>query len=260
MNGGSMAKTLLHHVIRGDGPPVVLLHGAGEDTDLLRPQAESLARHGFTAITCDRRGTGRSPRGGWPEGGMPAHVRDVVDLLAATTDRPARVVGFSSGGVVALALAAAHPELIEEAIAWEPAALGVLTDTDGLHRSLMAPVDDYLAKHPDDWTGAYDVMLVAISGGRADLADPTVAAMRTNAEAAIRDDARIITRHRFGAELRDAPAVVAVGSGTSDLHAQIADRLATVTGRQSWTIPGADDHEIYLHQPDVLASAIRSRS
>lgn len=255
-----MTKTLLHHVIRGDGPPIVLLHGAGEDADLLRPQAEALARRGFTAITCDRRGTGRSPRGGWPEGGLPAHVGDLVDLLTATTRRPARVVGFSSGGVVALALAATHPELVEEAIAWEPAALGVLPDADVLHGSFMAPVDDYLAKHPNDWTGAYDVMLVAISGGRADLADPTVAAMRKNAEAAIRDDARIITRHRFGAELHAAPAVVAVGSGTSDLHAQIADRLATMTGRPTWAIPGADDHEIYLHRPEVLASAIRSRS
>lgn len=255
-----MTNTLLHHVIRGDGPPIVLLHGAGEDTELLDPQAEALARHGFTAITCDRRGTGRSPRAGWPEGGMAAHVRDVVDLLTATTDRPARVIGFSSGGVVALALAAAHPQLIEEVIAWEPAALGVLPDADVLYGSLMAPVESYLAEHPDDWAGAYDVMLAAISGGRADLSDPTVAAMRKNAEPAIRDDARIITRHRFDAvELRDAPAVVAVGSGTSALHAQIADRLEVLTGHPPWGIPGADDHEIYLHQPDVLAAAVRSR-
>lgn len=256
-----MTNTLLHHVVRGDGPPVVLLHGAGEDTDLLRPQAEALASQGFTAITCDRRGTGRSPRGGWPGGAMPAHVRDVVDLLTVTADRPAQVIGFSSGGVVALALAAAHPELIEEAIAWEPAALGVLPEADVLHGSLMAPVEGYLAEHPDDWAGAYDVMLTTISGGRADLTDPTVAAMRRNAEAAIRDDARIITRHRFDpVELGDAPVVVALGSGTSDLHEQIADRLAVLTGRPSWVIPRADDHEIYLHQPEVLASALRSRS
>ena len=256
-----MTNTLLHHVIRGDGPPVVLLHGAGEDSALLEPQAEALAGQGFTAITCDRRGTGQSPRDGWPGGGMAAHVRDVVDLLTATTDRPARVIGFSSGGVVALALAAAHPDLIEEAIAWEPAALGVLPDADVLHGSLMAPVESYLAKHPDHWAGAYDVMLVAISGGRADLGDPTVTAMRKNAEAAIRDDARIITRHHLDpVELADAPVVVAVGSGTSPLHGRIADRLTELTGRPSWEVPRADDHEIYLHQPEVLASAVRSRS
>jgi hypothetical protein len=43
---------------------------------------------------------------------------------------------------------------------------------------LMAPVEAYLAEHPDDWGGAYDVMLGSISGGEADLTDSKVAAMR----------------------------------------------------------------------------------
>ena len=56
-------------------------------------------------------------------------------------------------------------------------------------------------------------MLMAMSGGAADLGDPMVAAMRRNAEAAVRDDAEVITRHRFRAdELEAVPAVVAVGS------------------------------------------------
>ena len=252
--------TGLYYEVRGVGPPILLLHGAGEDSSMLRPQAEALADCGFTAITCDRRGTARSPREGWP-GDVNVHVGDVVALLATTTSGPARVIGFSSGGVIALALAAAHPEVMTEAIAWEPAALGVLPDADRLHGAIMAPVEAYLQARPDDWTGAYDVMLTAISDGQADLADPTVAAMRANAEAAVRDDARVITRHRFGSdELRRAPVLVAVGSGASPLHGQIADRLAQLTGRPSWVIPNADDHEVYLHRPEVLAAALRSRA
>src|SRR4051812_44194253 len=38
----------------------------------------------------------------------------------------ASVLDFSSGGVVALALAARHPSAAAEVIAWEPAALGML--------------------------------------------------------------------------------------------------------------------------------------
>lgn len=253
--------TGLYHEIRGAGPPVLLLHGAGEDSTLMRPQAEALADFGFTAVSCDRRGTARSPRDGWPAGGLEGHIRDVVDLLTETARGPARVLGFSSGGVIALALAAAHPQFVREAIAWEPAALGVLPEADRLHELVMAPVDAYLKTRPDDWTGAYDVMLTSVSGGQADLADPTVAAMRANAEAAVRDDARLITRHRFRLdELRGGPVVVAVGSGTSPLHARIADRLVELTGRPTWVIPGADDHEVYLHRPEVLAAALRSRT
>jgi len=252
-------RPLLHHEILGNGPPVLLLHGAGEDAALLRPQARALADQGYTAITCDRRGTGRSPRDGWPASGVAGHVRDAADLLAATASEPARVLGFSSGGVIALALGADQPELVTEAVAWEPAALGVLPDGNDLHDAILAPVDRYLVEHPEDWRGAYDVMLTSVSGGQADLADPVVAAMRANARAAILDDARVITRHRFGAELRTAPVVVAVGSGTSPLHARIADRLAELTGRPSWMVAGADDHEVYLHRPEVLARALRSR-
>ena len=52
----------LHVERTGEGPSLVLMHGAGEDASLLAPQAAALAQRGFTAITYDRRGTGRSTR------------------------------------------------------------------------------------------------------------------------------------------------------------------------------------------------------
>jgi pimeloyl-ACP methyl ester carboxylesterase len=250
----------LHVEQIGEGPALVLMHGAGEDSSLLTPQAAAFARRGFTAISYDRRGTGRSTREGWPGGGMRQHVEDAADLIRSTVDGPARVLGFSSGGVIALALAVRHPDLVAEAIAWEPAAVGVLPDADALHELIMGPAYAYLAAHPDDWAGAYDLMLMAMSGGEADLGDPTVAAMRRNAEAAVRDDAEVITRHRFRPdELEAVPAVVAVGSGVAELLAAVAERLGNLMGRPVWTVPGIDDHEVYLHQPDVLAEAVASR-
>jgi hypothetical protein len=121
----------------------------------------------------------------------------------------------------------------------------------------MAPVYAHLAARPGDWVGAYDLMLTSMSNGESDLGDPIAAAMRRNAEAAVRDDASVITRHRYHAtELGAARAVVAVGSGAAELQALMAARLGELVGRPALTVPEIDDHEIYLRRPEVLAEAV----
>ena len=119
---------MLTYRTAGSGPPILLLHGAAEDLDLLTGQAEAFAARGWQAIWANRRGTGTGPRGDWPTGGVAGHADDAADLLRALGATPATVLGFSSGGVIALALAGRHPALIRRAIAWEPPALGVLPD------------------------------------------------------------------------------------------------------------------------------------
>ena len=250
----------LHYEVQGHGEPLLLMHGAGEDATILAPLAKSLTAGGFRTIAYERRGTGRSSRDDWPGEDVSRHIGDAIDLLATVAGQPAAVLGLSSGGVLALELAMRRPDLVTEAIAWEPPAITVLDEADELHAMLMAPVEAYLAEHPYDWTGAYDVMLGSISGGQADLADPRVAAMRRNAEAAVRDDAQVITRHRLSMDkLAAAQAVLAIGEQPTELHARIVDELSARSGLPVWRVPGADDHEVYLDRPDVLAKALLSR-
>src|SRR5688572_27539410 len=68
---GSIAAngTTLHVARHGDGEPLLLVHGGGEDAAMLGAQAESLTAAGYDVITYDRRGTGRSGREDWPGGG-----------------------------------------------------------------------------------------------------------------------------------------------------------------------------------------------
>ena len=250
----------IHYRVAGDGPPLLLLHGAAEDAELLAPQADAFAAEGYRVITYDRRGTGRSTRAGWPDGGVALHIADAAALIADVAGAPATVLGFSSGGVLALAVTEAHPELVSEVIAWEAPALAMLPGGLALHAQLVAPMEEFLSTHPADWAGAFDIMTMTMSGGAADLQAPAVQRMRRNAEAALRDDGPIITAHPLQPRPGEAAVVIATGARPDPLLGQIAAALATAFGTSVWSVPDADDHEIYLSAPHVLAAALGARA
>lgn len=97
--------------VSGDGPPLVLVHGAAADHTTFRVVEPILAaRHTIHAI--DRRGRGASGDGA---GYSIEHEFDdlaaVVDDIAAESGRAIDVVGHSFGGRVALGAALRTPNL-----------------------------------------------------------------------------------------------------------------------------------------------------
>ncbi|WP_372892407.1 alpha/beta fold hydrolase [Rhodosalinus sp.] len=96
----------------GDGPPLVLIHGAsGNLRDFTFSLAERLAAR-YRVIALDRPGLGYTPRLG--DGG--ASIVAQADLLARAAaqlgaERPI-LLGHSYGGAVALAWAVHHPERV----------------------------------------------------------------------------------------------------------------------------------------------------
>ncbi|MFC7535379.1 alpha/beta fold hydrolase [Actinoplanes sp. GCM10030250] len=244
----------------GDGPPILLIHGGAEDATMLTPQAEALAARGWRAIWYDRRGTGASTRENWPDTGADQHADDAAALLRELGVPPATILGFSSGGVVALALAARHPEMATEVIAWEPAALSMLPDAAQLRAALHTPYEEHLRHHPGDWIGAYHVVLRTLSEGRADLSSPIVKAAEANAEAMLRDDGPLITARTFASgELPAGKVTVAVSEAPDPLHRAIAERIAALTGTRPVTVDGARHHEVYLDAPLILAGFLQHR-
>ena len=242
--------------VTGAGEPLLLVYGAGEDADLLQPQADALAARGFRVISYDRRGTGASNRENWPAGGVAQHVEDAAGLLTEVVAEPCTVLGLSSGGVLALALTEAHPELVRRVVAWEPPALNVLPYGPALHAQLVAPMHDHLQAHPADWRGAFEAMLMVMSGGEADLGTARVQRMMRNAEAAVRDDATVITAHSLNPEPGAAEVLIAAGAGVDPLLDQIAGALAAAYGTSVRPVPAAYEHEIYLSRPEVLADVV----
>jgi pimeloyl-ACP methyl ester carboxylesterase len=244
----AVAGTTLHVEQRGDGPPLLLVHGAGEDAAMLAGQADALATAGYRVITYDRRGTGRSGRDAWPGPGADQHADDAAALLAA-------VAGVSSGGVVAMALAARHPDRVTRVVAWEPPAAGVLPDAAAATAAVMAPIDAHLVEHPGDYVGAQAILLTAILGFPVSVDDPAFAAARANAEPMIRDEPMIPLRPFAAAELTAVPVTVAVGSEPNELVGAAVARLGELTGRQPVLVAEAR-HEVYVAEPPVLTALV----
>jgi pimeloyl-ACP methyl ester carboxylesterase len=238
----------------GRGAPLLLIHGGGEDASMLRPQAKSLARARFEVITYDRRGTGGSGRDDWPGAGAGQHAADAAALLDALDHTPATVVGVSSGAVVALALAARHPEVVARVVAWEPPAVGIIPDGPAVTAALMAPVEAHLAAHPGDFVGAQAILLSAILGVPVSTDDPAFAAARANAEPMIRDEPAITLHRLRAADVKGRNLTVAVGSAPNELIAAATAVLAAWTGRDPVRLVA--DHEVYLTDPSVLTDLV----
>jgi pimeloyl-ACP methyl ester carboxylesterase len=111
----------LHHDVTGTGSPMLLIHGTGADGTVWRAARPTLAR-GHRVISYDRRGHGRSP-GPAPSGGE-AHLRHAEDGLALLGEHarrePAVLVGWSSGGIIALQMAALRPDRVRALVLVEP--------------------------------------------------------------------------------------------------------------------------------------------
>ncbi len=119
---------------RGEGPPVLLIHGTGDNLHTWRHSFDRLAQQHRT-IAYDRRGYGRSNQSRTRD--YDVHTRDAAALLDHLDARPATVVGHSSGGVVALGLALAEPSAVASLVLMEPGLHTQLHPTPGMLRAYL---------------------------------------------------------------------------------------------------------------------------
>jgi pimeloyl-ACP methyl ester carboxylesterase len=94
----------------GEGPPLVLVHGATEDGRAWQPQLEALSDE-FTVVAWDEPGAGRSSD--VPAGfGLPDYASCLAALIEALELGPAHLAGISWGGTVVLELYRHQPGLV----------------------------------------------------------------------------------------------------------------------------------------------------
>ena len=93
----------------GSGPPLLLLHGNGEDHRIFDALAEKLCND-FTMYAIDSRNHGQSGKTvGYSYETMAEDVRQFIAALHLTKPH---IIGFSDGAIVALLLAIGHGETI----------------------------------------------------------------------------------------------------------------------------------------------------
>ncbi len=144
----------LYYEMRGEGKPLLLIHGVVVDADLYREAAGILSKF-YQVITYDRRGNSRSVRvkeeaeaaGSMPvkkEAGaaaatlvkekagvdISAQVQDVLALFDHLGIERAFVAGASAGGIVGLELLRAAPERVAHLLLYEPPLTTLLSDPE----------------------------------------------------------------------------------------------------------------------------------
>ena len=108
----------IRYVMRGAGPPVLLVHGFAVSVELNWGGAgilDSLAST-HTVIALDLRGHGQSDKPRDPESYGVRFVDDLVRLLDHLQIERAHVVGYSLGALITLKLLTTHPERVRSAV------------------------------------------------------------------------------------------------------------------------------------------------
>lgn len=123
----------LHYIEKGQGEPLILLHGNGEDNTYFVHQIEYFSRT-RRVIALDTRGHGKSPRGS-----APFTIRQFAEDLCAFMNElhieKADILGFSDGGNIALVFAIQYPERVKRLIL-----NGANLDTRGVKPSIQISI------------------------------------------------------------------------------------------------------------------------
>ena len=109
-----MTDIQLHYIEQGQGQPLVLLHGNGENCNYFEHQISYFSRN-YRVIAIDTRGHGKSPRGEKPFS-IRQFSEDLKDCLEAMNIAKTILLGFSDGGNIALEFALKYPERVEKLV------------------------------------------------------------------------------------------------------------------------------------------------
>jgi pimeloyl-ACP methyl ester carboxylesterase len=248
----------LDYAERGAGTTVLLIHGTA--ARLWGAVARDLAGSA-RAVDYDRRSFGASVHA--PVTDLVRHRHDAAGLLEALGAGPAVVVGWSIGGVVALDLALARPDLVRALVLAEPPLHAKRRPTVPMIRAIASAQVLGRLGRPEAGARAFLRWALGRRGGGDDL-DRVPAdwrgAMLRNAGAIVGElragTGEHLDRRRIGA--LQVPMVVLTGTESDPVFGACARRLVErVRTAELVEVCGAG-HLIQRDQPAALVAAVRS--
>ncbi len=102
----------IHYVERGEGRPIVMIHGLGGTLHHMRRPLMEEFGDGYRLIALDRPGSGYSTRRRGHDGCLSEQARQIAGFIDALGLERPLLVGHSLGGAVALATALQYPDKV----------------------------------------------------------------------------------------------------------------------------------------------------
>ncbi len=122
------------YVEKGQGEPLILLHGNGESSDYFKNQIDVFAAY-FHVYAIDTRGHGKTPRGTAPFT-IRQFAEDLLRFMDAHEIEKAHILGFSDGGNIAMIFAMRYPQRTGRLILD-----GANLDPGGVKKSIQIPIE-----------------------------------------------------------------------------------------------------------------------
>ena len=221
--------------VDGSGDAVVLLHGGLSDRTAWQLQIPALSAS-FQTYAFDRRGHGTSP-----DTDAPFDYDDMADetigFIEAVVERPAHLVGWSDGGIVALLVSLKRPDLVRRQVL-----IGANFDVDGLladfdtgddpeaeHVAAVKAIYENVAPDPAHWPEFYR------KGTRLFREQPHIPPA---------DLARVA-----------APTLVLVGDDDCIHHSHTVELFERIPDAQLAVVPGTS-HFLQLEKPALVNQLI----
>jgi pimeloyl-ACP methyl ester carboxylesterase len=244
---------------RGEGPPLLLVHGLGYDHHGWGPLPDLLTAD-FRLVLVDNRGVGKSdaPEGPYTVAGLAA---DAVAVLDAAGVERAHVVGVSLGGFIAQEVAISHPDRVDRLVL-----LSTSPGGPNAHPMPAGTVEVFSAYRRMEREAALRLAVENSLGARAvrerpDLVDEVYAYRLERAPPVELWLAQLNAAMAFDAFDRipeiAAPTLALVGGGDVVIDPRNSELLVNrIPGARLEVVPDRG-HLLFWEEPELVARAVR---
>jgi pimeloyl-ACP methyl ester carboxylesterase len=116
----TVGENRIHYVEKGEGPPILFIHGLGGQLHHFRHPLFDAFGPGYRLIAIDRPGSGYSVRAPRASARLPEQAAVIARFIEMLGLQRPLLVGHSLGGAVALATALDHPQLVSGIVLLAP--------------------------------------------------------------------------------------------------------------------------------------------